>query len=244
MPLLTTAGARAARCLVPARVWGLVPLLAGAATAAAAWVALPPDPIAVPARDGVTSILWPLFPALPAMLVPAAAAPARRDLERSAGRSGAALRARFTLMAVVLLAAACTAATGTGLLVAGRNTAFLLGAALLAAATAPASAAWIPPVAIPLACWLLGTGLGGRVAGWAWLLHPAGEPCAAAGSATVLATGILAFVTHNPGPRRPWPTRPRPRGYPRQRPDTATSPPWSCRPSCWSGSARARSRSP
>jgi hypothetical protein len=66
-----------------ARVWGGRPLVLTALAAAAGWAALPAAPVPVPGRDGVSSVVWPLLPVLTAAVVPAAAEPLHRALERT-----------------------------------------------------------------------------------------------------------------------------------------------------------------
>jgi hypothetical protein len=165
------------------------------ATACCCWVVVPPDPVAVPARAGVESLLWPLVPALSALALPAMFTVARHDLERSA-----VCPWRLRASAVVVAAAALGLTVAAGIdeqAVLARNAAALLGVAALSATALPAGAAWAPVAMAPLACWLLGTDAHRHVHAWAVLLLPgrsrvgslAAEALVVAGTATYVLAG-------------------------------------------------------
>jgi hypothetical protein len=172
-------------------------MLVAAAVTAAAWQLVPAGAVAIPARDGASSVLWPLVPTLVTLAMPPVLATADRDLERTAARSPVRLRAVALGVCLAAVAAAVLPGCRFDLMVAARNAALLTGLAAGGSALYPA-VAWVPVTVTPMAMWLLGTDpLTRRLAGWAVLLEPrtsvpalvVGCGAALAGSAAYLARG-------------------------------------------------------
>jgi hypothetical protein len=139
--------------------------------ALAAFLLVPAQPVPVPGREGVRSLLWPLIPTFPALAAPACGAVARRDLERTGARSILGLRAGYVVLVSGATLLVCLAGWRFDLAVVWRNAAFLLGIAFAGTAIAPAGA-WLPVSVIPMVLWLTGTQPGGVVEPWAILLLP------------------------------------------------------------------------
>lgn len=182
------------------KAWRLRRLALTALVSALAWTAVPAGPVAVPARDDVESVLWPLVPVLVAAALPATMAAAYRDGELTAARSRSQLRGAAFLLALALSLLPSVVATRFDLVVVWRNTGFLFGLALLAVAVQPEAAAWLPVCGLPMWMWLLGTNTGGDVDRWAVLLHPAQSRLALVTSVVVFALGLAAYWAI----RAPW----------------------------------------
>jgi hypothetical protein len=182
------------------KAWRLHRLALTALVSALAWAAVPAGPVAVPARDGVESVLWPLVPVLVAAALPATMAAAYRDGELTAARSRTQLRGAAFLLSLSLSLLPSVVATRFDLVVVWRNTGFLFGLALFAVAVQPEAAAWLPICGLPMWMWLLGTNIGGDVESWAVLLHPAQSRVALMASVVVLALGLAAYWAI----RAPW----------------------------------------
>jgi hypothetical protein len=160
---------------------------------------VPPDPVAVPARAGVESLLWPLVPALAALALPAMLTVARQDLERSAVRPWC-LRTGAVLLGAAALGLTAVAG-GADEAVLARNALAMLGVATLSASVLRVGSAWAPVAMAPLVCWLLGTDAHRHVHPWALLLLP-GSSCVGLVVAGVLAvSGTAAYVVVS-GPGR------------------------------------------
>jgi hypothetical protein len=174
--------------------WGFRPMLAAATATAAAWELVPAGAVAIPARDGASSVLWPLVPTLVTLAIPPVLAAADGDLERTAARSPVRLRAIALGTCLAVVAAAVLPGSRFDLIVAARNAAFLTGLAAAGAALYPA-VAWVPVTVTPMAMWLLGTDpLTRRLAGWAVLLEPRTSlPALAVGCGAALA-GYAAYL--------------------------------------------------
>ena len=145
------------------RSWGLTAHLAFAALTTLVVASMPHGALAVPARHGVSSVLWPLAPVLTALPVPAVVSSMSLDVHRGAPR---AYRLRLmATSAVILTSVSCATAPGLSAVLA-RNTLALLGLALLSARVLPASLSWtlvtLPPMAS--GCWAR-TSIGHRTAG-------------------------------------------------------------------------------
>ena len=146
----------------------------------------PRNTVAVPGRDGVYSVLWPLAPVLVGMWVIAGLRPAYLDL-------------RLTAVRRILDRAIAVAVTSAGaMLVVGvapadqhailyRNIVYTLGVSFICVSTLPKSTAWIPTVTPPMIMWLLGTRSTGPPQAWAVLLRPEDDHAA-------LAVAVLAYA--------------------------------------------------
>ncbi len=185
--------------LLVARAWRVRSLLAAAAVALVAWLVVPVGPIAIPAADGASSLLWPLVPVLVSAAVPAFLARADRDLERTAARSLPRLRALGLGLAALVAAGGAVGGLRFDPVVVGRNTLLLTGLAVGGAGLLPAATAWVPVTFTPVAMWLLGTDpMTRQVRGWAVLLLPGSTASAWTAAAVVAAIGAAAYVG------RPW----------------------------------------
>jgi hypothetical protein len=179
--------------LLLGKAWHLRRVVVTALLSALAWLIVPPDPVAVPARDGVESLLWPLVPTLVAGALPAAMAAAYRDSELTAARSRTQLRGVALLVTLALSLAPSVVAGRFDILVVWRNTGFLYGLALLVITVQPQSVAWLPVSAVPMWMWLLGTDFGGAVKNWAVLLHPSNSMPAFCAALLVFLLGVAAY---------------------------------------------------
>ncbi|HXF72450.1 MAG TPA: hypothetical protein VNO79_07575 [Actinomycetota bacterium] len=173
----------------------MVALLLATSTA---FAVVPARALPVPGREGVSSLLWPLVPVLPALTVPGSAASARRDLERTGGRSQVALRAWFVAIVTAATGLACLAGIRFDLLIVWRNAAFMLGLTLACASVSPRGA-WLPAVVVPMLMWLVGTQPGGIVEPWALLLLPGSSTTATWASGLAWAVGFLAYTSCGSG---------------------------------------------
>ena len=179
--------------LLAAAAWRVGPLLCAAGVALVVWFVVPVAPVAIPAADGASSLVWPLVPVLVTAAVPAFLAAADRDLERTAARSPARLRAIGLGLAALPVAVGALGGLRFDPAVVGRNTLLLTGLAVGAAGLLPPTAAWVPVTFTPIAMWLLGTDpVSRQVRGWAVLLAPpSSTPAWAAATATAMAGAAL-----------------------------------------------------
>lgn len=174
--------------------WGSRPLLVGAALTFVAWWLVPVQPVTVPARAGVASLLWPLVPVLIAAPLPSAALTAFADLEATATRARPGLRIRALALYWLLACVAIVPGARFDGAIVLRNTAGLVGLALLAALLTPTSLSWLPVTVIPMAMWLLGQDANRTTAGWAVLLAPAGSAVATTACVAVAVVGSVSFL--------------------------------------------------
>jgi hypothetical protein len=182
------------------RCWGSRPLATGAVLTVAAWWVVPIQPVTVPARSGVASLLWPLVPVLVAGALPSAALTAYGDLEATTARPRLGLRIRaLGLYWVVVLAASVPGGRFDGAVVL-RNSAGLVGVALLAALLVPTSLSWLPVTLIPMSMWLLGQDADRATARWAVLLAAGGSISAAVTCSALALIGSVGYLVC-PAPR-------------------------------------------
>ncbi len=159
-----------------------------------AWLLVPERPIAVPGRQGVQSVLWPLVPTLTAMVLPSCLAHAYRDLELAAAKSHARQRGLFAVFALALTAIPCVSGLRFDLGVALRNAALLSGLAFASTVIFPPRVAWMPPSFLPIITWLLGLKLGGVPRPWAVLMQSGSSLPALLAAGTSLGAGLVLFV--------------------------------------------------
>lgn len=152
------------------RAWHLPTLALAAVVAAVAWLVIPGTAVAVPARDGVSSVIWPLLPALTCSVIPFIVDALRSPAVAASSRRHAAIAGRLLLALLVLLAAANTASVRFDTVIVARNTAILFGFAAVTARYAPSMVAASATVGVPRVMWLFGPDIHGKVHSWAVLL--------------------------------------------------------------------------
>lgn len=177
------------------RCWGLRPLLFLGITSCAAWFVVPRGPVAVPAGGGVESVLWPLLPTVAILAVPGVVTSAYGDLERTAGRSTLLLRLRALASCIVVVSVVALFAVRFDSQVVWRNTALLLGLALVSSVCLPQAVAWQPLVLLPMTMWLFGTDERRQIRRWDLLLLPGDRGSAAFVSALTLVVGVAGYLT-------------------------------------------------
>jgi len=153
----------------------------------------PRNTVAVPGRDGVYSVLWPLVPVLVGMWVIAGLRPAYLDIRLTAVRRvfDRALAVAGSSAGAMLVVGVAPAAQHTVLY---RNVAYTLGVSFICVATLPRSFAWIPSVIPPMIMWLLGTRSDGPPQGWAVLLRPEDDHAALAVAVAAYAVGTTLLL--------------------------------------------------
>ncbi|GIU98725.1 MAG: hypothetical protein KatS3mg014_0341 [Actinomycetota bacterium] len=179
---------RLTAALVVVRAWQGSGFAFTLAIGLAGFALVPSRPVPVPGREGVSSLLWPLVPVLPALAVPQVAGVVYREIERVSGKSSLGTRLGCAAIITSLLGLFCLAGWRFDLSVLCRNAAFLLGVALAGTVFSP-SGAWLPVTVIPMVMWLIGTQPGGAVDPWAILLLPGSASGAARASYLVWITG-------------------------------------------------------
>jgi hypothetical protein len=154
---------------------------------------MPRNTVAVPGREGVYSVLWPLAPVLVGMWVIAGLRPTYLDIRLTAVRRvlDRTLAVAVTSVGAVLVVSVAPAAQHAVLY---RNVAYTLGASFLCLATLPRSVAWIPTVIPPMIMWLLGTRTDGPPQRWAVLLRPEDDHAAIAVAAYAVGTALLLVL--------------------------------------------------
>ncbi|MGW4506570.1 hypothetical protein ACWENO_18225 [Streptomyces sp. NPDC004436] len=185
--------------LVYARRWRLGRQALVAALCALLWAATPLRLYDVPARDGVQGALWPMVPALFAAFLPSVLATAAEVQERLAPEA-ARIRALTTAAILTLAAALALVGAANDPAVAVRNTLLLTALAFAGCQFLPPAAAWVPPVAVPMAMWLIGTKPQAQVEPWSLLLLPGPDPTAWLATALLAATTIPTYVLRAPHP--------------------------------------------
>ncbi|MEU5149491.1 hypothetical protein [Streptomyces yangpuensis] len=185
--------------LVYIRRWRLGRQTVVALFCALLWVATPLRLYDVPARDGVQGALWPMVPALFAAFVPSVIATAS-DVQERIAPTAARLRARTTGVILALASALALAGATNDPAVAFRNTLLLTGLAFAGCCVLPPAAAWVPPVAIPMVMWLVGTKPQARVEPWSLLLLPGTTTYAWLATALLTATAVTAYLLKGPRP--------------------------------------------
>ena len=175
------------------KAWRLDALCIFAAGTALLLAFVPRDAMAVPGRDRVFAVIWPLLPTLLAVPIPAIAEHRTDDVHRTAPRILALrLRVLATVAVLCLVGVSTGAVIGSHVLI--RNTAALVGLALLGAGVLPRSVSWALLVLTPMAMWLFGTRREQDAFAWAFLLRPAADRWADAVAAVLLGGGIGAFT--------------------------------------------------
>ncbi|MEU6310079.1 hypothetical protein [Streptomyces sp. NPDC047014] len=183
--------------LVYVRRWRLGRQALVALLCALLWLATPLRLYDVPARDGVQGALWPMVPALFAAFLPSVLATAAEVPERLAP-TPARLRALTTALVLTLAAALALAGATNDPAVALRNTLLLTSLAYAACCVLPPAAAWVPPVAVPMAMWLIGTKPQARVEPWSLLLLPGPTPHAWLITLLMAATALPTYILRGP----------------------------------------------
>ena len=176
------------------RVWRVRRLLAWALIAAACWQIVPTTPIPVPTQDGAASVLWPLVPVLYCM----ACAPSLQRLHghmETLAPSATRLRAIAVAMTVTIGALVGLTAWRFDNAVTYRNTAALLGLALLSSALASLRTSWLPTVLTPMIMWLFGARPDHQgMHPWAFLLSPADSVLASVVAVALLVAGAAVYI--------------------------------------------------
>lgn len=152
------------------------------------------DPIAIPTRNGVSSLVWPLLPAVLACSFPPMLASLEDDLHRTSPRDALGMRGVLIIVILVADIIVTLGAYRFSPVVELRNAALLSGAALLLCACRLARYAWIPIVIFSIFGWLLGTSDVGVIASWALLLQPAESAYSWVISAGVAITGAALYL--------------------------------------------------
>ncbi len=177
-----------------ARCWGLRPLLVLGAATVVGWYVVPEGPVPVPAGGGVESLLWPLLPLLVTLGVPGVLGSAYGDLERGSSRPPILLRLGALTCCTVVVSAVAVLDTRFDDRVVWRNTAFLLGLAILATSLLPRALRWQPLVLVPMAMWLLGTDDHRRIRAWDVLLLRGDATTAMLAAIATLALGVVGYL--------------------------------------------------
>ena len=174
------------------------PVLLGSAAVAGLTVALSSDSrVPIPAREGIASVIWPLIPAIVAIVAPPVLATSYGLPESLAGRSAVALR-RFHLGIVAAgFAVMCLMAPTAYWPVLIRNSGLLLGAVLIATVLLGPKTAWIPAFMFPVFCWLLGTERRGQTQPWAVLLRPETSRASQIVAGAALALGVALYFSES-----------------------------------------------
>ena len=179
--------------------------------------------VAVPGRQGVESLVWPLAGGIVAVVVAAVAGALHELPERTAARSAVRQRLSFLAVVVTFVVIGSLAGGPTDVATARvRNDCCLLGIACGSAAALPRPAAWVPVAMIVTITWFFGPVGGGHAPhAWALLLQPPRHIAAATTAAVVTVCGLAVFVQGAPvanadrAPRRLIHLAVRPRTLPR-----------------------------
>lgn len=175
------------------RAWQFRMLLLAALLAAVAWTAVPSLPLGVPAREGVRSLLWPLVPTIYAAALPTVFEAGYREGELTSSRSHSSLRGSILGVILVLCLASSAASYRFDIAIALRNSALLIGLALIATVLLPHVTSWLPAFIVPTATWLFGTDPNENVACWAVLLQESKSPVASTAAVISLALGAVMY---------------------------------------------------
>ncbi|MCL6538522.1 MAG: hypothetical protein K6T28_08055 [Acidothermus sp.] len=176
------------------RAWRLKTVCVAAAASVIAWFAIPARPIDVPGRDGVSSVLWPLLPAVVASALPSVLEWSRSPAVVLAPRSRTDTAGRIGFATLLVGAVAIVGATRFDPVVVLRNSAFLFGLATLLSRWTASGLVATMVVLVPMAMWLLGTEPGGFAKSWALLLLDAHSPTAGGFAIGLFVTGACAQV--------------------------------------------------
>lgn len=165
-----------------------------------AWWFVPASPVAVPGRD-IDSLIWPLMPAVLALVVPTAALAGQRDLERTSGRSIIRMRIGFCVGVSALVVLVSVGALRFDALVVMRNGLLLLGLGLLGATTLGPGGGWFLPFSVPTGMWIFGTThLGPNT--WATVLHERDSQIALVSALAVWLGGCILYCLKGWWPQR------------------------------------------
>jgi hypothetical protein len=153
----------------------------------------PRNTVAVPGRDGVYSVLWPLAPVLVGMWAIAGLRPAYLDLRLTAVRRilDRAIAVAVTSAGAMIVVGVAPADQRTVLY---RNVVYTLGVSFICVSTLPKSTAWIPTVIPPMMMWLLGTRSEGPPQRWAVLLRPEDDHAALTVAVAAYAVGSALLL--------------------------------------------------
>lgn len=154
---------------------------------------LPVEAVRTPGRADVRSVIWPLYPALAAMAVPATLGIVARAPDQIAARPAWTIRG-------VVVALLCLRLPLIGLLtrfdhlLLVRNLLLLDGIALWAFLVLPRRLAWVPVLTFPVCCWLIGVDPPGVPRGWALPLLPADDLGAAIAAGVLWVSGVGGYL--------------------------------------------------
>lgn len=180
------------------RVWSIRRTVGWAVVAALAWQAVPRGPVAVPARDGVASVLWPLVPALFGLACTPSLKQLHKQMELRVPHPRAIRLLLFGVQCEIAVVLG-TAAWSFDLGVAYRNLAAILGLAALSAAYLTRRTAWVPMVVFPMATWLFGALPQQQgIYPWAFLLETSDSWLALCFSLGLFVVGGLSYVLVRP----------------------------------------------
>ena len=162
--------------------------------------------VAVPGRQGVESLVWPLAGGLIAIVVAAVSGALFEVPELMAARPGVAQRATFiALTASNIALAAVLGGPASASMIRLRNDLGLLGLALASATLLPRVAAWFPPAVVIVVVWFFGPVGGGQPPhSWAVLLGGQRDAPAAIVTMTAGIGGVITFLSGRPGHARTW----------------------------------------
>lgn len=185
--------------LLVARVRGHITSTGALAAVTITIALLPTGVLAVPGRPEVFALVWPLGPALAAVVF-ALIADRQHTLAEAhaphAQRHVFADHIVFTALGGALLAAVWTVDRG----MLERNFLFSLGLFWLSTAVLGHKAGWFPLLLACTATWLLGSGIGGAPKPWALLLLPTSGGTWSI-TAMLFVTGLSAAIVTSPARR-------------------------------------------
>jgi hypothetical protein len=157
---------------------------------------LPLEPVRVPGRPDVRTVVWPLAPVLAALGVPTGAMLRFRSWERAAVRPAWHSRMAFVSL-VALRSMVVIAFVSVDRSTILRNLLLFDGLALLVTAMARRPI-WTALLVVPAVCWMAGTDARGDPHAWAVPLLAPGHLGAAVVSGAVGVTGLVAYVVWPP----------------------------------------------
>jgi len=175
------------------KAWHLIGLVVNVLALAAILAVVPRGVIAVPGRQDVSSVIWPLAPAVIAFWVPSVLNAAYITTHLSAPRSRRSRLAVLVITCALVFAVLCFG-PDRSLVPLIRNASFEIGLALMSCVFLPTWSAWIPVAFTPMVMWLMGTHAFGPPSAWAILLAPRDDRWASLVSSFLLAIGSTMFV--------------------------------------------------
>lgn len=180
-----------------ARCSGGAALAAGALAVVAVAAVAPIDPVRVPGRLDVRTVVWPLVPALAALAVPVGAAARFRSWERAATRPQWHGRTAFVAL-VAVRTVALVAVVPLDRAIVARNLLLFDGLALLVVLVV-GRPTWTALVAAVALTWFAGVDPPSTVRWWAVPLLPADHVGAWATACLVAVVGAVGHAVLPPG---------------------------------------------